>query len=329
MTATEILAVTRPEDLYPGDLDAARTRYRALAQQWHPDAGGNAIIFAHVAELYRLAVARLQAGTWEGATVIELTPAHPGRTPVRLAIRTSFSFPHGQTLVADESVSHLYEGAVGLSPVVGLFRYASDRMRQEFERYTPRVQRVERLRDGRTWVQYAKTPDLIRLRDLVTHLGTLDPKHCAWLVSSLLNLACYFRWTGVVHHDISPDTIYVSPPHHSAVVLGGWQHAAPRGHSIAVVPARTFAVMPYKARMKKQASTRTDLELIRLTARECLAAPIPEPMGAWLTTVGSGDAVAQYTDWTRVLEATFGPRRFLVMATTADDVYGRPVKAVH
>jgi hypothetical protein len=306
-------------------LTDARKLYRQLAAQWHPDKpGGDAVVFAHLAHLYAEAQAKLAQGRWEGPNTVVL-PIGKGAYHV-LQVRASAPFPLGQQLIGDDFVGSLiepqFQQLVLRASNVG-FTYASPRMEEEFARYLPTkwaAHHVIPLTDGRYFVRVSKTPDLIRLRDVVTHLGPLDAKHVAWIVSSLVNLCCYLSFAKLAHHDISPDTYFISPGHHSGALLGGWWYYHRYGERVALVPARTFSVLPFSVRVTKRAGALTDMELVRLTARE-IAGPLPEPMRSWLTTPGTGSAYDQYQQWAVILEKTFGKRRFTPMLVSADDVY--------
>lgn len=331
MTSLDILACKRPEDLFPvGDLAHVRKVYRTLALQWHPDLNhGQGDVFAHVTKLHGEALTKLAAGNWEGAGVVFLTMV--GGKEIALQTRTSVPFALGQTLVTDNAVMFLVEPAYGLlflggrqASGKGFFKFSSGRMEKETDRYLPHRAALGQLRDGRHFLQVAKTPDLLRLADVVKHSNGLDPKHVAWVVSSLLNLCCYLSYAGIVHQDISPDTYYISPRFHSGALLGGWWYWARRGEPISAVPKRTYDLMPFKARNEKTASALTDLELVRATGRECLGGKkAPAPMKHWLEQVGTGSAVEQYQQWLAVLNEAFGERRFVELKLDADAVYGR------
>lgn len=325
-SAGTLLGIMRPEDLFPGDVDKAKKLFRDLSRRWHPDKpDGSTEVFAHIADLYATAILKLKVGDWDGSAVLNLEDA-AGKTRT-FAIRASAPFELGRSLVGDDHATyiidthhaHLLDHAYNAPR---LFTYASNKMRQEFERYLPHSPRSWRMADGRLVLQVDKTPDLIRLRDIVTHIGALESRHISWIVSGLLNLACYLSHAGIVHHDISPDTYFVSPNFHSGALLGGWWYARNRGERILVVPKRTYNLLPFKARMRKVASAQTDLELIRATARECIDGGAPVPMQAWLGHVGQGSAVEQYHEWGDVLERSFGKRRFIKLPVDADLVYG-------
>lgn len=330
MTELELLSITQPEKLFPGSKTEAQKLYRQLAKVWHPDVpGGNGNVFAHVHDLYQQALDRLNNGTWLGAGIRKFTDESGSIWTLQVRAVEPLYQPDGAVYLADDCLAYILTGvsaakdgwAHWFQNAPGKFRYASNRMQTEFERCLPKIRRSLVLKSGNRYVEVAKTPDQIRLRDIVTHAGQLDPRHVAWITSRLLNLCCYLSHVGLVHQDISQDTVFISPPHHTAALLGGWFHYAQRGAPLRAVLKRTHSVLPYKVIRDKVASSQTDLELVRLTAREILKGSAPDPMQRWLETPGDGTAVEQYTQWMDVLVKSFGPRKFVPMLLDADTVY--------
>jgi hypothetical protein len=323
MSGSDILTCKEPEQLFPGDDDAAQTLYRELAKKWHPDVkGGSVEVFARITELYRRRSEKLSAGTWSGSRTLILGTN-------TLNVLRGYTFPFGHASICDSSLwfvynsdhTKWYEAALAVPPK---FRYANDKMRSQFERSLPRVTRHGYLDDGRRFFGVEKTTEVVRLRDAVEYLGGFDVKHTLWVISSLMNLACYLSYTGLAHQNISMDTVFISPEHHSVALLGGWEYSALRGASITVVPSHTFAVMPFTAKITKKASSLTDLELIRLLGRTLGKYDKPaKPVMDFLTAVGNGSAIVQYRLWIKTLEAAYGPRRFTQLKLSAEDVYKR------
>ena len=142
-------------------------------------------------------------------------------------------------------------------------------------------------------------PDAVLLEDLLDHFGgAIDARHVGWIVNRLHNLACYFDYAGIVHHDIGPRTFFVSPRFHSGLLLGGWWYARLQGESIRALPDRTLRIAPPDVIRSRRADKRVDLELIRQTGRELLGAArgmgangdgkIPPAMARWIKGATSG-----------------------------------------
>ena len=186
---------------------------------------------------------------------------------------------------------------------------------------------------------FEKAEDLIRLRDVVDHFGgKLDPRHAAWITSRMSNFACWLRYcngdgaTGITHNDISMDTIFICPEHHTAMVIGGWWYSVPIGARMQrVQTGRTVSVLPRSVAASKMAESKTDLSLIRLLGREILGdatgmsfikdSSIPAPFSTWVREAPIGRPVDDYKRWQEVVISSFGSRRFTKLDLTHSDVY--------
>jgi hypothetical protein len=175
----------------------------------------------------------------------------------------------------------------------------------------------------------SKTPDVVPLRGLREHFKSgLDPKHVAWVISSLFNMACYLNYTGVAHLGIGLDTYYVSPEHHSGLLLGGWWYTADIGSKIKAVPRTTFRKLTDQDIKEKTATTKIDQRLIKAIGKGLMGDYMsikrhPEftPMSRWLLMPSDPDPIKAFNGWDEVLTKTFGRRRFINLGVTPDDIY--------
>lgn len=323
-----------------GDADRAKQQWRELAKEWHPDRNeGNpraSEVFAHVNSLYDAAVERLAKGLWEAEGLLKLKTKSGSALSVTYFRKLSFEL--GQMYVGEDHVTYLVDKDHrdlfnNAEAITRNFHYGSERMREEVSRYLPASVGLFELSDDRLGMRVPKTPDLLLLRDVLAHFGnTIDPKHVAWIQNTLHNLSCYLSWSGMVHHNIGPDTYFVSPEYHSGALLGGWWYAAKKGKKLTQLPKRTFDYLPWKARTRKEAHPQTDLELIQATGRELLGditgvrlekTGVPKQMATWLQAAANGDAVDSYKQWGEVLKQVFGARRFVKMPLTAATLYAK------
>ena len=338
-TADGIESVQRPEDLFAGDGEEVRRQFRTLALRWHPDRNrGDARagrVFAHISRLYEEVVGRIRDGSWEGEGVLRLTDKRTGGFH-EVAYLRQRPFELGRTYVERDCVTYVVDGAHGglfdnaLSILRGL-EYANDAMRRECARYVPVEFRAFETPDGRRVLRVAKDAGMLLLRDVLAYYGgSLNPRHAAWILSSLESLACYLAYAGIVHHDISPDTYFVSPARHTGALLGGWWYGAPAGGAISLVPRRTYECLPWEARVHKVALPLTDQELIRATGRELMGdvagvAPAhgsaPAPLAEWARGVAGAEGVEAYREWNEVVTRSFGRRRFVPMALDEGSCY--------
>jgi hypothetical protein len=325
ITAAEVLAIKRPEDLFPGTLDEGKALFRDLAKRWHPDHGGDDKIFAHINALHTEAVKKITAGTWGGKSSFRFEAPNDATYQIQYLKSRPFEFGHvytGETHVVwifdADSASYTEE----LIDIERNFKFANDKMRKDLTRSLPQNTQISRGRDGRVMVRVPKASELLALRDVLDHFGgKLDPKHAAWIGSNLYNLACWLSYSGMVHGDISVDNVWINPTDHSVALLGGWWFTERVGQKISKVSARTYDHLPYSVRVEKLATPLIDQELIRATVLELLDGEGPAEMRAWLTRPAAGIAVSVYEAWYKMLEKAFGKRRFTELKLTQQDIY--------
>jgi hypothetical protein len=330
----------RPERLFSGDDAADRVLYRRLAREVHPDLHPeHAKLFKHLSELRRARDARISAGTWNGGGVHEIQLRGGKRLRVRFRRRVPFEL--GTLLIGRNSLTYLVREEHGSLFEAGVarmegFRYADVAMRKEMSRVLPTIQMEDEAEDGHVLV-LAKTPDVVRLRDVLDHHGgCMDPRHVAWILSTLHNMGAYLHWAGLTHNALDLDTYFISPQNHSGLLLGGWWYAREVGEPVSQLPATSAALwksaLPAAATRVRRATPLLDRELVRNLGRCLLGDPggsrllrdsaVPRALAEWLTTPGDPDGIRDYHDWAQVRARALGPRKFVSMDVTPDAVYG-------
>ncbi len=343
LTADELLAIPagEPEKLFTGELAAVKGEFHALAMVWHPDRHGAADaaakercqqVFNHIRRLYELAEGKLRDGIWHRPGELRLTVKAGKSYVIRYRKRHLFELGEmyiGRTIVAFVIAPENADFFANARQAIGGFRFADEAMRNEFTKHLPRLEAV--IETGSCLLMVvSKTPDLVLLRDLLDRLGgAMDPRHVAWILSSLYNLACYLDWSGLAHNAMALDTYFISPEQHRGALLGGWWYARPCGEKLLGAPQRTVTYAPVGAMSAAIADPRTDLELIRALGRELLGdatgmrldRKTPKPMLDWLRYASSGRAFREYGAWKEVLRESYGAPRFVSMGTSASDIY--------
>lgn len=347
LTAARLRAIDAPELLFSRSLNEAKREYRDLARLWHPDCthDSNAdAVFAHIAELYRMAIIKLSDGTWN-EPVEKADQETPG---VKKLQRTNGSIMK----VSYQKVQHFELGTMYIAPNTVAFEiedvhrdlflngchriqalsFASGAMALEMANSLPQI--VERFKTKQTSVAVLrKTPDQILLADVLAHYrGKMQVAHVGWILNCLFNLACYLQWSKLTHNGISPNTVFVSPLRHSAMLLGGWWYALPFGSQMTAVTERTLHFIPPHVVASKRADPCTDLELIKSIGRQLLGDmqgkqlkfnhKLPANLVDWLLTPSAGNAVEDYDAWkNEVLRETFGKPRFVQMKLDTTNFY--------
>lgn len=336
LTADQIRKMTRPEQLYTGDREQATKEYKVLRSKWHPDHSGDGVVFHTVTSLYDQAMLKLELGTWEPDGMIQVSTRTGNKYELKYQSRRAFEL--GEVYSAPTKVVYMLRPdeadlAVRAERIVKTLRYADATMTAEYDRYMPHQIMRSTLMDGHEMVVYDKTRDVFPLRDVLDHFGgKLPVRHVAWILSRVYNILSYFRYTDVVHNDISVDSLWISPKFHSILVLGGWWYAAKDNEKMVALPKRTIDVVPPDLIKGEKAKCQFDTYMARTLACELLGdrmgsrllmdKDIPAPMLNWIRGPGTKDPVKEYMDWyNKCLIESFGERKFVEMKVTVDDLY--------
>lgn len=332
LAADEILSIPEdhPERLF-GSQEELASRYRALAMWWHPDHASlrgtkSAEVFLWVAKLHSKAQEKLAHGFWRTPGWIEFH-ASDG-TLHRMSHVREFDFGIGEGYLGLDLVAYAlkreFTDLTGNAlRLMANFSYQSEEMRGMMSLRLPHHRKNFEIGDRMVLV-VDKPMAMIRLRDLHEYLGKqMDARHVAWILSELLNIACYLDWAGLVHGDITMDNIFVDPGKHTASLLGGWWYAIPVGSRLTVLPSRTVTVMPRDVLENKRANARITLNGIRLLGQELLDASmaVPKAFSTWLRLPVPDSALQDYSDWQTILADSFGPRRFAELSVSTSDIY--------
>jgi len=350
LTASEILAKKDPEQIFTvPDKDRVHTEHLKLTHKWHPDvcrAPEADAVLCHLNILRDRAMEHIDRGVWDTPGLLTLKIANwgantnPHKTYLKVNYHKRHSFELGDFYIGANCVVYLLKSGsedliTNYIRSMGSFTYASDRMKEEMIKYLPQPSDVHHgatfieISDGRKVLIIKTNPDQILLRDVVNY-GKLDPKHTAWIISRLLNIACYLEYNKQTLNDISLDTVYISPAFHSVALLGGWWYSVPRDGRMTAIPRRTLNMLSPQVLATKKASLRTDLELIRKLARELLGdttgsgpvASIPDALLQWARYPSSGSSKEDYAYWQDVvLPKAFGKRSFTPLNVTVEQIY--------
>jgi hypothetical protein len=342
LSAAALLAIPedRPERLFKGSVDDVKKAYRQLAMKWHPDRNrdaGAAAVFQHIGRMAEKAEARIALGDWPCRGMLRLAALDGKAYEINYLRRHRFEL--GAMYVASSVVAFEVDRAhadlvQNAERAIKDFHYADDRMRAQIAPHLPAFPFAGAFQTATAYViVMRKSPDLLLLRDVLDHFdGRLDPRHVAWVLSSLLNLCCYFQHAGITHNALSPDTCFISPVEHSVAVPGGWWYAAGSGERMVAAPAHTLEWAPHDLLATRQADVRTDLELVRAIGRELLGditgtrlgreSTAKQAMVNWLRLPASDNAIEEYRTWReQVLHDSFGARRFAELPLTQSELY--------
>jgi len=338
LTASELLKIAHYGKLFK-DSSKLDKEFRILTKQWHPDVNKDPFaneVFIHVKELYHQAEEAIKNGNWQTPVVLLLHDIDGKR--YRVKYRKHHQFELGDFYVSDTALTYVvddrFKALFDNFLKITRFKYNSKKMEDEFSRYLPQVIKSFNI-PGKKVIIVKKTPNLILLKDIMGWLSTSKEwdRHVAWIISTLLNLKCYLEHSGISHNDISVNTYFVSPIHHSGTLLGGWWYSSSVGAKFHALPKATINILPPNVLSSKIVVKTTDQELIKGVGRSLLGDEtgmrlkdkFPEPLVSWLRHSSGKNAFDEYSEWGDILKESFGPRRFVEMDIDADMIYGKEI----
>lgn len=329
-----LLAKT-PEELFDyGTPDDIKTQYRKLASQHHPDKGGDAADFQLVKDLYEQALVKAESGEpWDTGKSVTWTN---GAGKYNLRYKAKYDHGIGRVYVASKKV---------LMTLDGSFSDIGDRALSMIRRCVDNAGPTDKLREVNRWILpelsgpsnpigllLAKDGDIHPMRSVLRAYPKIHAAHAAWMIGRLMHILCFLEWRGIVHGDLSLDSLFVNLKNHSLHLYGGWWFCVEKGQRFAALPARSIRLCPSDIMKEKVANKRLDFELARHAACEILGAPsptelrmrkdLPAPLVQFLVTpFAAPTATELYNQWEKVRDASFAKRQFVVFSHDPKVIY--------
>lgn len=342
ISAKKILSI--PDD-EPGMLfssaSEAKNEYKALVKIWHPDLNkdpNSTDVFAKIGQLLGKAELWAEAGIWMVPGELVLKGKDGKSRVLRYKIKKDIdvgTLYYGPTVVAFVVHKALKEHFDNGVKAIKSFKYADKEMEKEFSRQLPKYKSHFELEDGRFVLVLEKTPDVLLLSDVLEQQGgKLDPRHAAWIGSRLHGLVCYFKWAGISHNGLTSDAVFVSPEFHSIIPLGGWWFSKKFGEKLKVVPKAIHSILPSSVVTNKIADDKVDRICLRALVREVAGdrfgitlkeKGVPKAMETYLRSPLGEDAFKENSTWYKILEESFGPRKFTVLDIKPGQIYDKTV----
>lgn len=340
LTAADILGISDdfPEKLY--SFNHAKDEYRKLCSIWHPDRNTDSQavqVFQQIKHLYDIAEKRITNDMWCGPAELIIT-SNEGkqfkfkyRKAVDITIGKLYIGMKFLVYVIDNDNKDLFDNGIKM---IKSIKYSTPKFEEQFKRQMPNIVRVIET-PLTSVVVMEKTEELIRLKDLLNYLPDhkLDPKHVAWIMSTLCNMACFFELNGIVHNAITTENFWISPEYHSGVLFDGWWYARRTGEKLLALPSESIAVLPSEVLTEKIAKSKYDRTLIKAVGIESLGdstrlgsmllkdKTIPKSVLEWLRNPVASTAVEDYKKWGNARDNGFGERKFIPLTVDITKIY--------
>lgn len=331
LTVEQILSAKSCEEIFVNDKSKSKELYRELARKFHPDVykgPSSSEVFTKINELYGEATSKLEKGIWNEKDVLLIEDLKGKKR--KLKYLRAYDFELGKFYIARSHIIYILKSSAkkyldNAVKVLGNLTYADSQMEKEFKRYFPEIVENFEMKTGEFCLVLKKDKDVFLLEDLDTFYKKqgkkIDPKHLAWIVSRLMNLACFLKFNNLVHNGISMNNCFVSPSQHTIMLYGGWWYCVPVGEKMIGTQKQIFDLMPVKEKAEKVASYKTDLESVRHIGRTMNQVDVPKPFYEWLSKASGTNAMKEFDSWNKALLDSFGKRAFVELDVTEKNIY--------
>lgn len=310
-------------DLFEQDEKKIRQKYRECAKLIHPDIcriDGAPRAFAKLNYLYARALDRLGKGIWEESNILRLEDLSP------MKYLWTEPFELGRWYVSDDRMVYEFDE----DKLKYISRYAHAR---KYIQYADnRMANLFRKKMGVVEL-YCKKAIIVRKdvhdyplgRFMEVMKGHLSGRDIAWMVSRLMDLCCFLRYSRLVLNGFCESNLLINPTEHSITISGGWWYTILEGKPMTGTNRTVLEQMLTSVRTSKKASYTTDIECVKGLARKLIACAhdVPKELVSWAESGSSDNAITEYGRWNAALEKAYGQRRFEKMANIHDRIYAR------
>lgn len=147
--------------------------------------------------------------------------------------------------------------------------------------------------------------------------GKVDPKHVAWMVSSLMNLNCLFKKVlKISYNAFIIDNLIVDVANHEVIPVAGKHYISKAGQPIEMLPAELSRYSSDVSLIDAKSIRKIAFDLIgcKSTLELRRSKEIPKEMVDWLLLNSPMQPVEEYANWKKVLERCFGPPNFIKLS---------------
>jgi hypothetical protein len=315
---TELLK-SKALDLFKSEAEADKT-YKALAKLWHPDLNHDnraSEVFAHISAKLVEAKKAFANGGYPNTLKIKET-LYPYISCISFELGEIYVCPRHIIYATERRYDDL---AKRWLETVKAFKFPNEDVKAKLADVLPKNSHTFASGD-RAFTICNRSPNQLRLADILAAKGAMDPKAVAWCLSRAYNIAGFLRYSKINHYDISVETFFVDPATHVGALYGGWFYAGMPKPLAA--PARSSHLVSADPKMIADAQIRImGRRLLGCQTVQQLRAKkdVPESIKNWLLGPANSDIHAAEAGWQKAIIAAFGERKFTVCPISQDEVY--------
>lgn len=316
--------------------DSIKKQYKKLASIWHPDkhtkdSVNSEEVFKHIKVLYNEAIRKLNLGIFDDMVKFHTLD---GKS-FELKFLKQETFELGISYISHTHLAYCYKKEFkdfyeNYLNNIKHFSFANEKMEKEIKKTLPQL--VINFETEEFFVIIIKKDkSLIQLKEVLNYYkGKIEPRHIAWIINSIYNIACYLNYNNLCHQNININNYYIDPLNHYGALLGGWSYSANTNKKLIGLPKSSIQICSPSILKDKKATHTLDLELIKQIAREILGdssgiffnnKEIPSKLIQWTKHASKNNAIEEYKNFNLILNEIYGKRKYLKMELNEKAIY--------
>lgn len=205
-----------------------------------------------------------------------------------------------------------------------LFSFKNDKMKDEFKKCLPVFNLADNI------VNVEKSAEDVPLELFLSYSGgKLNDRTVAWIVSRLLNFACYLQYNNLVYGSFTLKNTYINMEKHWLFWPGGWWNCIKEDDKFSMFDSEALSYIPKSIIKDGYGNKKVDLYIIKSLALKLLGNPmspdktteIPKAFCNWLMAPPLNNAVEEFQNWDKVLTNSYDKRKFIPINVEPITVY--------
>lgn len=311
-----------------------KSNYKKLINYWHPDKQNtsDSNIFIRVRNAYKkVNHVNLQKLTFKNNT-------NNKEYEVTYKYKKAISIGNyyvGEKFILYEINKNCFDLYNNYLKTIENLKYHNISMEKEFSQYINKNQIFTENKNETNYILLNKESDEIILQDLINYYKLknqiINPKHVAWIISSMLNNACFIKYNNLVYSSFLPENYLVNIKKHTGH-LNFWFFTNILNEKIKFLSKQALDNIGSSILNQKITKSSIDLDLIKYSAMKMLGAhnsitlkqnkEIPVDLINWIISPSEEDVFNEYKNWqNKVLINSFGIRKFEKLDLPISDIY--------
>lgn len=333
----EIMAATRPEDIFTMDSKFMETEKEEYIRRFKPQkyrAIENFVVTKKVLLFYNQAMAKLENGeNWKEEEYQRICITSISGKSYNINYMEHSDFKLGKMYVTKGYVIYIVQGKYkkyyeNYIQKTNYYSKPDKKIWNMVQYMLPNVETHFETADGEYAIFIKKPCEMYSLREILEYFnGSLKPEYVASILTRLYYFTCYMGLVEMVHNAITLDNLFFAPGREVEEgknytiedmrivgVFGGWFFTTYWEEKIRGIPKEVYDIIPEHCKSRGYSSYEVDEVSIKELAKKLLGEmkDAPKPFFDWVNNKQvAEDSYQEFCNWEKVIISSFGKHRFV------------------